>query len=111
VEILTTKETNDIDLFLKSKEVEDEKEYYWIGLVDENADGEFTWTSTGSVPTYTNWYNGVQPSNNDNEYCTHLNYETHGRRTWNNRRCSESYFFALCQKGWSIIITSSEWTK
>jgi len=81
-----------------------EKEFYWIGLVDENSDGEFTWTSTGSVPNYTNWDNG-EPSKDDNEDCTHLNYVSQGR-TWNDRPCLDSFLFALCQKGWSFIITS-----
>jgi hypothetical protein len=38
----------------------------WIGLTDQDVEGEFKWIATGEAPKYTNWYPG-EPNNYGNE--------------------------------------------
>ncbi len=103
---MNAEETSKIDAFLRLKELPDESQFYWIGLVDEDEDDQFTWKSTGSVPEYTNWDHG-EPSEDDYEYCVHLNYLAQ-ERTWNDRPCDDSFLYALCQKGWPFNIEMHE---
>ncbi|MFN9555787.1 MAG: LamG-like jellyroll fold domain-containing protein, partial [Dolichospermum sp.] len=52
-------------------------EYFWIGLNDVAAEGNFAWVN-GESSKYTNWY-GVQPDNSNNEDYVFMNY---GPGTW-----------------------------
>ncbi|MBE9220315.1 LamG-like jellyroll fold domain-containing protein, partial [Dolichospermum flos-aquae] len=52
-------------------------EYFWIGLNDVAAEGNFAWVN-GESSKYTNWYGG-QPDNNNNEDYVFMNY---GPGTW-----------------------------
>ncbi|GCL41923.1 beta strand repeat-containing protein [Dolichospermum planctonicum] len=52
-------------------------EYFWIGLNDVAAEGNFAWVN-GESSKYTNWYGG-QPDNSNNEDYVFMNY---GPGTW-----------------------------
>ena len=94
-EIMTAEENKEINLFLKNR---NPNSWYWIGLTDQKIEGEFVWTSNGSIPKYTNWERG-EPNGGMMEDCVHL----WKKRTWYDLSCDVSGLFALCERGWSTI--------
>ena len=55
---------------------------YWIGLSDQETEGQFMWTN-GEVVNYTYWYPG-SPSNRTGEDCTRF----WSSWLWNNAHCT-----------------------
>jgi hypothetical protein len=98
------------------------KHLYWIGLRAEQNEGDFVWSGTNALVTFTNWNEGEPNNNNSNknnnntnsninnrknkdnnikgghENCVHLESGQLNRR-WSIRNCDSSFLFALCQKG------------
>ncbi len=93
-EILVAEDTEEINSFLRNK---NPNSFYWIGLTDENTEGEFVWTSNGSIAEYTNWESG-EPNGEMMEDCVNLNHEEQGRK-WSDISCEESDLIALCERG------------
>jgi hypothetical protein len=95
---MSAKETQEIELVLERVTRNKYDLLFWIGLSDENIEGDFMWMSNGKTANYTNWEEG-QPSRfvYDLEAdCVHLNTD---RETWNSISCDDPYFTALCQRG------------
>ncbi|XP_067416756.1 hepatic lectin-like isoform X2 [Emydura macquarii macquarii] len=69
-------------------------ERFWIGLSDENKEGEWKWIDgTNYATTYTFWKEG-EPNNSDqNEDCAHL--WTYGE--WNDVHCTYECYY-VCEK-------------
>jgi hypothetical protein len=68
----------------------------WIGATDKAKEGEWRWSSSGRLLTYSAWSN-EQPDNwRGNEDCGHL-FEYKGKLLWNDSPCS-SKIQTLCKK-------------
>jgi hypothetical protein len=76
---------------------------YWIGLTAEQNEGDFVWSSTNESVTFTDWNEGEPNNNRGHENCVHLELGRLNRR-WNDRQCNSSFLFALCQKGYFLLI-------
>ena len=69
----------------------------YLGLTDLDGEGQFVWSSDGSVTNYTNWDSG-EPSDG-NEHCVALS-SSKGYR-WNDVWCNGHHgqsCYPLCQK-------------
>ena len=62
-------------------------ENLWIGLSDQNSEGNFVWQD-GTSLGYTNWNSG-EPNNSGNEDCT----EMYSTGKWNDKDCSQTRYF------------------
>lgn len=81
----------------------------WIGLNDENEEGEFQWTDGSSVK-YTSWGPG-EPNNKGDEHCTFYRPET---QDWNDIDCFTSKLLFVCRRGLEVPLEKGcprGWTK
>ncbi|XP_037620618.1 CD209 antigen-like protein B [Sebastes umbrosus] len=70
---------------------------YWIGLTDEESEGEWKWVDR-TVPTEKYWRKDGQPDNygSQGEDCAEIS-DIDGTYTWNDLPCSSSVMF-ICEK-------------
>ena len=67
----------------------------WIGLTDEDTEGDWVSGSTGQTAAYTNWGQGEPNNHGGNEDCAFINPS--GGYKWDDSVCNNNLYF-LCEK-------------
>ncbi|PIK60009.1 putative C-type lectin BfL-2-like [Apostichopus japonicus] len=67
----------------------------WIGLNDENIEGQFEWTD-GSIFNYSHFADGEPNNHSHREHCVHIYAET----TWNDASCNGKKPFVCKRAQW-----------
>ncbi len=70
---------------------------YWIGLSDQDTEGEYEWSDGTALGSYVNWA-AMAPNNGDGEVeedCVEILVPEDGR--WNDRDCSTDYLDYICE--------------
>lgn len=66
--------------------------HYWIGLSDQQVEGQFIWESTSELARFTNWVPGDPNDAHGNEDCVLTNWHT----KWADANCNWKEHF-VCQ--------------
>ena len=66
---------------------------YFIGLSDDETEGEFLWED-GNATNYTKWNANDHEQNNQGKNCVVLDVES---REWTNANCNKPYKY-ICEK-------------
>ena len=67
---------------------------FWIGGTDAINEGEWTWVTSGSNFTYSNWAPGFPDDYRGNEDCAELHRDSHF--LWNDEKCDHRMSF-ICE--------------
>lgn len=70
----------------------------WIGLNDQEEEGQFKWENSNLPVTFSNWLPG-QPDGNEHKNCVDMLQDG----TWNDRYCTHNNFF-VCERVWHSFI-------
>ena len=80
-----------------------QKQNFWLGLTDQEVEGDWRWTNGGERPSFTDWYPG-EPNNagSEGQNCAILNTKD-GKNKWYDIPCHREKiawetFHALCEK-------------
>ncbi|XP_060571970.1 perlucin-like protein isoform X2 [Ruditapes philippinarum] len=76
-------------------------DYFWIGLTDKLIEGEYMWTTSQQLVTFSNWGPG-EPNGHDHENCVLIDSPNDYR--WADVRCDRPEHY-ICEKsgGGSIV--------